>query len=89
MFPVDRGYAWVSKDLSIGLLHLPVVREAIGLVAHLRRLVLVGAEAGVVVFQEGHRPVLPRVAVSGVADETDAVRIRTDRVSCPCCFSSY
>lgn len=73
MFPVDGRLAGIGEDVGIRLLHFPVVGEAIVLVMLLRRVVLVGAITGIVIFEERYRPVFPGVAIGGVADHAEAV----------------
>src|ERR671918_78973 len=63
--------AWMSEDLRIALLDLPVVGEAVPLVVLLRRAILVRAVPGIVVLEEGHRLVLPGMRVGVVADHAD------------------
>src|ERR1700731_4253657 len=63
----------MRHDLSISLLHLPIVGERIELVSLLRRPVLIGAVTGVVVFEERDRTILPWHSIRCVAHHTDAI----------------
>ena len=69
VLPVDRRHPRVREDVGIALLHLPAIREAVGLVPLLGRPILVGAKAGIVVFEECDSPVLPAVAIGRIADD--------------------
>ncbi|MFO1100557.1 MAG: hypothetical protein U1E81_20455 [Xanthobacteraceae bacterium] len=77
MFPVDGGDAGMREYLSVALLDLPAIFQAVMLV--LRRAVLVGAIAGVVVLDEGDGAVFPRLPVGIVADEADAETVPVQR----------
>ena len=67
----------MRENLGVALLDLPAVFQAVMLV--LRRAVLVGAKAGVVVFDEGDCAVFPCMSVGIVADEADSKPVPVER----------
>src|SRR5215467_11607809 len=73
LLPIDAGNAGVRQDLRVSLLDLPIVGERIELMARLRRSVVVGAVARIVIFEEGHGAVLPGQSVASIPDQADAV----------------